>query len=153
MSSFFLYVFRCVWWVRHRNWCPLLVQTQRLPPLRDGHLHGSAGAPQHGDRVSVFISQSASVSVWRSLTEGRPSAAGEDRQVKGEMLKETDRDWISSGGKCLTVLLFLLSFSWGTRLETAQSWLCMCVCETVVYFCGSPGCCTNETNGFLFSVS
>lgn len=123
------HVFRCVWWVRHRNWCPLLVQTQCLPPLRHGHLHGSAGAPQHGDRVSV--------SVWRA------SAPGEGRQVKGETLNL----WISSGGAAIfTLLLLREQVRNGSVMTVYVSVWNSCV------FCGSPGCCT-EMNGFLFSVS
>lgn len=50
-----LCVIRCVWWVWHRSRCSPLVSTQCLPALWHGNLHGSAGAPQHGDRVSVCL--------------------------------------------------------------------------------------------------
>lgn len=43
---------RSVRWVRHRGGRAPLVQTQCLSALWHGHLHGPAGAAEHGDRVS-----------------------------------------------------------------------------------------------------
>lgn len=50
--SVYMFPPRSVWWVWHRGGRAPLVPTQRLSALWHGHLHGTAGAAQHGDRVS-----------------------------------------------------------------------------------------------------
>lgn len=50
--SFHTFPPRSVWWVWHRGGRAPLVPAQCLSALWHGHLHGAAGAAQHGDRVS-----------------------------------------------------------------------------------------------------
>lgn len=52
LCTFAPYPTRSVWWVWHGGGRAPLVQTQCLSALWHGHLHGAAGAAQHGDRVS-----------------------------------------------------------------------------------------------------